>query len=91
MIHTIQLYTKLSFEEKDNIENRFKKTIEEVMKDINIKIEGISFTGVNRKLYYQIYIVADIPKILNRGDICENDYWEVKKAIDEQLEHFIGY
>lgn len=91
MIHTIQLYTKLSFEEKDNIENRFKKTIEEVMKDINIKIEGISFTGVNRKLYYQIYIVTDIPKILNRGDIYENDYCEVKKAIDKQLEYFIGY
>ena len=74
MIHTIQLYTNLSFEEKDNIEKRFKKNIEEIIKDINGNDESIKLSGKNRELYYQVTIFADITKILNRGNIYEEDY-----------------
>lgn len=91
MIHTIQLYTNLSFEEKDNIEKRFKKNIEEIIKDINGNDESIKLSGKNRELYYQVTIFADITKILNRGNIYEEDYYEVKKKIDEKIEHLVGY
>ena len=47
MIHTVLLYANLSFEEKKIIEKRFKKSIEEVMKEINSNREAIRFSLSN--------------------------------------------
>lgn len=91
MIHTVQLYANLSFEEKNIIEKRFKKSIEEVMKEINSDREAIRFSGKNREFHYQINIFADVTKILNRGNVYEKDYDEVKKRIDNEVEYLVGY
>ena len=91
MIHTVQLYANISFEEKNIIEKRFKKSIEEVMKEINSDREVIIFSGKNREFHYQINIFADVTKILNRGNVYEKDYDEVKKRIDNEVEYLVGY
>ena len=91
MIHTVLLYANLSFEEKKIIEKRFKKSIEEVMKEINSDREVIIFSGKNREFHYQINIFADVTKILNRGNVYEKDYDEVKKRIDNEVEYLVGY
>ena len=91
MIHTVLLYANLSFEEKKIIEKRFKKSIEEVMKEINSNREAIRFSGKNREFHYQINIFADVTKILNRGNVYEKDYDEVKKRIDNEVEYLVGY
>lgn len=91
MIHTVELYANLSFEEKNIIEKRFKKSIEEVMEEINSDRDAIRFSGKNRKFHYQIKIFADVTKILNRGDVYEKDYDDVKKRIDNEVEYLVGY
>ena len=91
MIHTIKLRTSLSFEEKNSIEVRFNKSIEEVMKEINSKNEDIKFSGKNKAHHYQINLFIDVTKLLNRGNVYEKDYYEVKRRIDEAIEGFAGY
>ncbi len=91
MIHTIQLYTNLSFEEKGSIESRFNKNIKEVMKDINNKKQGIKLSGINRACHYQVTVFVDVTKLLNRGNVYEEDYYEVKEKIDEAIEGLVGY
>lgn len=91
MIHTIQLYTNLSFEEKGSIESRFNKSIKEVMKDINNKKQGIKLSGINRACHYQVTVFVDVTKLLNRGNVYEEDYHEVKEKIDEAIEGLVGY
>ncbi|NJJ35108.1 hypothetical protein GSQ51_15915 [Clostridioides difficile] len=91
MIHTAQLYTNISFNEKKDIEKRFKMDIEEVMKEMNNNNKGISFSGKNRESHYQITVFTDITKILNRGDVYEEDYDEVMKSIDRAIEDLVGY
>lgn len=91
MIHTIQLYTNLSFEEKNSIEIRFNKSIKEVMKEINNKNQGVKLSGKNRACHYQITVFVDVTKLLNRGNVYEEDYYEVKERIDEAIECMVGY
>jgi hypothetical protein len=91
MIHTLHLYTKISIEEKNNIENRYNKSIEEVMKDINSTTDGISLSGRNRGYEYHIHVFSDVTKILNRGDIYDNDYDEVMSNINDTIENLVGY
>lgn len=91
MIHTIKLRTSLSFEEKNSIEVRFNKSIEEVMKEINSKNKDIKFSGKNKAHHYQINLFIDVTKLLNRGNVHEKDYYEVKRRIDEAIEGFVGY
>ena len=91
MIHTIEMYTNISFEEKKMIEKRFNKNIEEVMKDMNANNTSIRLRGKNRMDKFQITLFADITKILNRGEVNDDDYYEVKRVIDEFIENLIGY
>lgn len=90
MIHTVQFYTNLSFDEKREIESRFNKNIEEVLKEASNN-KCFTISGVNRKLYYSINIIADITKILNRGDIYEDDYYVVQQKIDDFITSIVGY
>ncbi len=91
VIHTIKLYTNLSFEEKNNIESRFNKSINEVMKDINNKKQGVKLSGVNTARHYKVNVFVDVTKLLNRGNVYEEDYYEVKERIDEAIESLVGY
>ena len=61
------------------------------MKEINSNREAIRFSGKNREFHYQINIFADVTKILNRGNVYEKDYDEVKKRIDNEVEYLVGY
>ena len=87
MVHTIQLYTNISFYEKDKIEKRFKKSIVKVMEDLSEDTEGITITGRGKIVDYYINIHVDVTKILNKGDINEDDYYIVQQEIDRVIEY----
>ena len=91
MIHTIQLYTNISFNEKDKIEKRFKKSIVKVMEELSEDTEGITITGRRKIVDYYINIHVDVTKILNKGDVNEDDYYIVQQEIDRVIEYMIGY
>lgn len=91
MIHTIQLYTNISFNEKDKIEKRFKKSIVKVMEELSEDTEGITITGRGKVVDYYINIHVDVTKILNKGDVNEDDYYIVQQEIDRIIEYMIGY
>lgn len=91
MIHTIQFYTNISFNEKDNIERRFNKSIVKVMEEVSENISGITITTKGRISDYYINIHADVTEILNKGDIREDDYYKVQNEIDRVIQSIVGY
>ena len=91
MIHTIQFYTNISFDEKDKIEKRFNKNILQVMEDISENTAGITITGIGKIVDYYINIHVDVTEILDRGDVNEEDYYIVQQEIDRVIEYMVGY
>lgn len=91
MIHTIQLYTSISFDEKDKIEKRFNKNIIQVMEEVSESTEGITIGVKGRPYDYYVDIKIDVTKILNRGEVKEEDYCIVQDEIDKVIEDIIGY
>lgn len=91
MVHTIQFYTNITFDEKDKIEKRLNKDIGQVMEDVSSNIKGITITGRGKMVDYHINIHVDVTEILNKGDIREDDYNKVQKKIDSAIEKIVGY
>ncbi|MCE9676015.1 hypothetical protein LPC27_09570 [Paraclostridium bifermentans] len=91
MIHTIQLYTIISFDEKDKIEKRFNKSIIQVMDEVSENTEGITISGRGKIADYYINMHIDVTEILDKGDVNEVDYYIVQKEIDRVIEYIVGY
>lgn len=91
MVHTIQLYTNITFDEKDKIEKRLNKDIGQVMEEVSSNTKGITITGRGKIVDYYINIHVDVTEILNKGDIREDDYNKVQKEIDNAIEKIVGY
>lgn len=91
MIHTIQLYTNISSDERDKIEKRFNKNIVQVMEEVSENIEGITISGRGKIADYYINMHIDVTKILDKGDVKEDDYYIVQKEIDRVIEYIVGY
>ena len=91
MIHTIQFYTNISFNEKENIERRFNKNIVTVMEEVSENTKGIAITTIGRISDYYINIHVDVTEMLDKGDVKETDYYKVQNKIDSVIESIIGY
>lgn len=91
MIHTIQLYTNISFKEKENIEKRFNKNIVAVTEEVSKNTNGITITTIGRISDYYLNIHVDVTKLLNKGNISEDDYYKVQRKIDRFMKYIVGY
>lgn len=91
MVHTIQFYTTISFQEKNNIENRFNRNIEVALDEISKSTKGITITAIGRISDYYLNIHVDVTKLLDKGDILESDYYKVQSKIDTFMNYIIGY
>ena len=91
MVHTIQLYTNITFDEKDKIEKRLNKDIGQVMEEVSSNTKGITITGRGKIVDYYINIHVDVTEILNKGDIKDKDYDKVQQEIDNAIEQIVGY
>lgn len=91
MIHTIQFYTNISFDEKDRVEKRFNKSIVKVMEEVSDNTSGITITTIGRISDYYINIHVDVTELLDKGDVNEDDYYKVQKEIDKVIEYIVGY
>ncbi|WP_346867569.1 phage/plasmid replication domain-containing protein [Clostridium sp. UBA1353] len=85
MIHTIQLYCRLSNDEVSYIIEKFNKDIRFVADDMDELFPACT-TAINRKHgEWAIYIVADIIKLLRNPIINESDYKEVEAYLNTYM------
>ena len=95
MIHTIELYTTISYKERELVEHRYGKDIRDVLNQIMLSYPQVVLRIHQTKFRtsYNIYLYTDVIELLKRsnGIILSEDWSSIQHIIEEIAYEIFGH
>lgn len=90
MIHTFSMYANIGIENVKFCERIFNTDYILVSEEINTRYDGVSATISNMYGGWKLFLTIDVIKLLDKANINNNDYYEIKDFIDKFCMDYLG-